>query len=242
VVFVIALLFLAFIGGGLIVVAKLPPSQFLKHAYTAATALLEKTTDYDNILQTNFWNPTRFSFAERGVTIYDPQRADNGYTLYTSADGSYARLIDMQGTTLYEWHAPYSKVWTPDAAIKTPVPDDHVFMREARLYPNGDLLGLYIAAGDSPYGYGIVKLDSESNVIWSYLEHAHHDIDIGPDGRIYALIHSYKSNPIDGVDFLGQPHVADAAVILSPNGTELKRFKLLPTMAHSKYNELLTRG
>src|SRR5699024_7405814 len=168
-VFVIALLFLAFIGGGLVVVAKLPPAQFLEHAYTAGTALFEKKTDYNNILHTNFWNPSRTE--QRGVTIYDPQRANPGYTLYTSADCSCARLIDMQGNVLYEWRVPYSKVWTPDAAVKTPVPDDHVLMREARLYPNGDLLGLYIAAGDSPYGYGIVKVDSETNVIWSYLEH-----------------------------------------------------------------------
>src|SRR5690625_3959879 len=103
-VFVVALLFLAFIGGGLVVIAKLPPARFLEHAYTAGIALFQKEARYNNILYTNFWNPSRTE--QQGVTHYDPQRAYNGYTLYTAADGSYARLIDMQGDTLYEWHAP----------------------------------------------------------------------------------------------------------------------------------------
>lgn len=65
-IFVIALLFLAFIGGSVVVTANLPPAKFLQDAYSAATALFEQKTAYTNILQTNFWNPARTQ--QRGVT------------------------------------------------------------------------------------------------------------------------------------------------------------------------------
>jgi hypothetical protein len=44
-----------------------------------------------------------------------------------------------------------------------------ILMDKARLLPNGDLLAIYAAAGDTPWGYGMVKMDRDSKVIWSYL-------------------------------------------------------------------------
>ncbi|HET8789984.1 MAG TPA: arylsulfotransferase family protein [Modicisalibacter sp.] len=236
-VFILALLFITFIGGAIVVLAKLPPYQFLSNAYVAAGALFEQKTGYDDPLQTNFWAVARSE--QRGVTVNDSERVYPGYTLYTSTDDSSARLIALDGSLLHEWRKPYSAVWTSQSAIDEPQPDELVTMREARVYPNGDLLAQYIAAGDSPYGYGIVKMDSESNVIWTYLEHAHHDIDIGADGRIAALTHEYRSEPIEGLEFLEPPYVEDYAVILSPEGEELKKIPLLPAMANSTFDELL---
>ena len=236
-VFVLALLFITFVGGAIVVLAKVPPSKFLSDAYEAAGALLEQKTGYGDPLKTNFWNPARSE--QRGVTINDSQRVYPGYTLYTSTDDSSTRLITMDGTLVHEWRKPYSTVWTSKSAVDKPQPDELVTMREARVYPNGDLLVQYIAAGDSPYGYGVVKLDSESNVIWKYLENAHHDIDIGSDGRIAALTHEYRSEPIEGLNFLEPPYIEDYAVILSPEGEELEKIPLLPAMARSKFDELL---
>ncbi|SDL18952.1 Arylsulfotransferase (ASST) [Modicisalibacter muralis] len=240
-IFFLALLFIAFVGGAILMLAKVPPYKFLSDAYDAGIALIEKNTEYDDPLKTNFWNPARSE--QRGVTINDSEQVYPGYTLYTSTDNySSTRLVAMDGTLLHEWRKPYSELWTSESAVDKPQPDELVTMREARVYPNGDLLAQYIASGDSPYGYGIVKLDSESNVIWKYLEHAHHDIDIGPDGRIAALTHEYASEPIEGVDFLEQPYIMDYAVILSPEGKELEKIPLLPVMARSRYDDLLVRG
>jgi hypothetical protein len=93
----------------------------------------------------------------------------------------------MDGEVLHEWRRPYSTVWNEGAAVKRPQPDSHVYFRKAMINPNGDLLALYEGVGDTPYGYGLVKLDRNSEVIWSYLAHTHHDLDIRPDGRIYVL-------------------------------------------------------
>lgn len=240
-VFILALLFITFIGGAIVVLAKLPPYRFLSNAYVAAGALFEQKTGYDDPLKTNFWNPARSE--QRGVTVNDNERAYPGYTLYTSADEATAHLISMDGSVAHEWNRPYSTVWTPQSPIEDPQTNDEmVFMREARVYPNGDLLAQYIASGDSPYGYGIVKLDSESNIVWRYLENAHHDIDIGPDGRIAALTHSFESEPIEGLNFLAPPYFEDYAVILSPDGQELKKIPLTPALARSKYDDLIERG
>lgn len=238
-VYVLALLFIAFVGGAVVMTAKLPPAKLIADAYEAATAQWEKLTAYTNIFHTNFWNPPRSE--ARGVSIYDPARAMPGYTLYSSASGPYAQLITLEGEVVYEWRRPYSTVWQEGAAVDEPVADEYVFMREARLYPNGDLLALYIAAGDSPYGYGLVKLNADSEILWRYLEHTHHDVDIGPDGRIYTLTMAFKTKPIPNMEGLESPYSDEAVVILSPAGEELKRIPLISALARSKYEELLTR-
>ena len=49
-----------------------------------------------------------------------------------------------------------------------PRPDPSIHYRNAYLYPNGDLLAIYEAAGDTPWGYGLYKMDKDSRLIWKY--------------------------------------------------------------------------
>jgi hypothetical protein len=130
-------------------------------------------------------------------------------------------------------------VWDESAAVRRPQPDSHVYFRKAMAYPNGDLLAVYEGAGDTPYGYGVVKLDRVSNVIWRYLAHAHHDIDIGPDGRIYVLTHELVDQPLAGFDHLATPRLDDFLVVLSPDGEQLKKISLIHAVAASDYRHLL---
>src|SRR3546814_18741294 len=91
----------------------------------------------------------------------------------------------------------------------TPVPATTLF-RSAHVFPNGDLLALYVGVGDSPWGYGLVKMDKDSNVIWKYLAHTHHDFDVAPDGSIYVLTHEVTDRVIEVYDYLkqiGRAHV-----------------------------------
>ena len=76
-----------------------------------------------------------------------------------------AILISPSGEILHEWHLPYSEVWDDSAAVAEPQPDDLVYYRKAHLYPNGDLLVIYEGVGDTPWGYGLVKMDKDSNII-----------------------------------------------------------------------------
>jgi outer membrane protein assembly factor BamB len=123
--------------------------------------------------------------------------------------------------------------------VKTPQPDDLIFMDKARVMPNGDLLAIYEAAGDTPWGYGMVKLDRNSNVIWRYLEPTHHDFDLAPDGRIFALTQEFTSEEIKGFTHLARPRLDDFLVTLSADGKELKKISLTHALAQSSYDDFL---
>src|SRR5438045_2310179 len=58
---------------------------------------------------------------------------------------------------------------------------------DCRPYPNGDLLVVFHGLEKMTHGYGLAKLDKDSNVLWKYAANAHHDVDVGEDGTVYAL-------------------------------------------------------
>jgi hypothetical protein len=149
--------------------------------------------------------------------------------------------MDMNGKVVHEWRKPFSEIWNPkapEASPKSPQPDPFVYFRKARIMPDGNLLALYEAGGDTPYGYGLVKLDKDSNVIWSYLAAAHHDFDFGPDGRIYALTHQFMSDQLQYGN-MTTPRLEDFLVILGPDGKEEKKIRLALLFGQSEWRHLL---
>jgi hypothetical protein len=234
--FVTAIAFLAFVGGAMAVLGEAFPHRYLRDAYVAGEALMAQRAETSDRFATDQWRRARDSAS--GVTVNDPERAFPGYTLYTAAGGAAARLIAMNGTQVHEWRRPYSAVWTEQSPVKSPQPDDLIFMDKARMLPNGDLLAIYAAAGDTPWGYGMVKLDRDSNVIWSYLAHTHHDFDIAPDGRILALTNDFTWEEFEGLGKLDKPFLEDFVVVLSPDGAETKKVSLTRALAQSRFNVL----
>ncbi len=234
--FVVATAFLAFLAGAFLVLAELPPSEMLRTAYRAGQALIAQLTQYDDPLSTDHWRTART--ADRGVTICEDATFP-GFTLYTSGDGTYAKLIAMDGRVAHEWSRPFSDVWNDTSAVKRPQRDELIFFHKARLLPNGDLLALYEAAGDTPWGYGLVKLAPDSSVVWAYLEQAHHDVDVAPDGRILTLTHSISNERLDAFPELERPRVEDFLVVLSPDGKETKRISLTEALLASRFRALL---
>lgn len=236
--FLVSIVFLSFVAGSVIVLNKSFPYGYLYDAYRAGLALFEKETEYPSPLATNLWARARTQ--DKGVVIYDPARAYNGLTLYTSGHEQTAYLIAMDGTVVHQWHLPFSAVWDETAAVKTPRPDPYVFIENAYVYPNGDLLALYIGLGDTPWGYGLVKMDKDSKVIWKYLQQTHHDFDVAANGEITVLTHEIRKNVIVQAAHLEPPRVDDFVVVLSPDGKELKKVSVLDAFANSDYLRLLS--
>lgn len=238
--FFLACLFFAFLGGSYVVLAKIFPYAYFDDAYKAAWALVAQQHTIDNpYTQTDQWRPARTE--DPGVTLYDPKRAYNGYTLYTSGGGTYASLIDMHGHEVHRWQLSYSALWktTPDG--RKAQPDRLMYWRKALMFPNGDLLAIFITAGDTPWGYGLVKLDANSHVIWSYHGATHHDINITPDGRVLVLTDQYTQRRINGFPNLGSPWLDDFLVILDGHtGKQLKKISLFDAFYHSRFRALLT--
>lgn len=238
--YVLAVLFLAFAAGIGVSLTQVWPYPVFHDAYQAATAEWSQSRTSANPLATDLWRRARTQ--ARGVTVHEGRKMQPGYTLFTSGDDNVARLIDADGHIVHEWTMPFSKVWTKDAAVKDPQKDDLIYMRRAKLLPNGHLLAVYISGNDTPWGYGLVELDADSHIVWRYLAHVHHDLDVANDGRIVTLTQAFTDRPLAGYGFLPMPYLEDFLVSLSPHGKPQSKLSLTRLLAHSPYGVALRRG
>ncbi|MFZ5654180.1 MAG: arylsulfotransferase family protein [Pseudomonadota bacterium] len=235
--FVLALSFIAFVLGGLLVLSEAPPADSLRNAYLAGKALVESVGADEDVYQTDLWRPTRRP--ERGVTRHDPGRAFPGYTLYTSGHAQAALLVDMDGRVRHQWHLPFARVWDESARMRDPRPAPFLYLDRARVLPDGSLIAIYAGAGSTPWGYGMVKMDADSRPIWKYLEQAHHDFDIAPNGDIYLLTHEIRRDRVPKRPQLRAPRIDDFLVVLDADGHPKRKIPLLKTLAKSRYARLL---
>jgi arylsulfotransferase ASST len=228
-----SLQFLAFVGGAAIMHFGLFPMEQLRRAFAGGAALYDGMTAYNDRYATDFWADARTE--KRGVTIHDPARAQNGLTLYSSTHEQAAYLMDMRGRVVHRWHMDFSQLWDESAAVKHPRPDGFVYIEKAQVLPNGELIALYTAIGDTPWGYGIAKLNAKSEVMWKYLAHAHHDFDIDATGNIHVLTQQVRETDLPGFGHLPKPRIDDFIVTLSPDGREISSTSLVDIFATSPY-------
>src|SRR5262249_2147899 len=173
---------LVFLGGAAVMFFELPLSDFLGKAFAGARAWHERGQSSTPPL-----SPDAADGEMREITVDDAEKTYDGFTLYTTTEGARAMLIDMRGTVVHRWELPFSRAWPQAPHIENPLPDEQIHWFRCHLYANGDLLAIYHAEGDTPYGYGLVKLDKDSKLLWAYANNAHHDLDVGDDGTIYTL-------------------------------------------------------
>ena len=166
-----------------------------------------------------------------GVTNYDPARAYDGLNLWTDGSGPHAVLMDMEGTVLHSWRFLYEHAF-PE---KTTGPDtgqgDKNLWRRVRLLEHGDLLAIY-------EGRGLIKIDSDSKLLWAYPGQAHHDLDVTDEGRIYVLTREAEILPRMDPD---RPILHDFVTVLTPGGVEVSRISILEAIERSEYSDLLQR-
>ncbi len=230
-----AILFLSFVVGAASMYFKFFPYKNLNDAFAGSTAVIAQATQPAD-RYARAWSRSRKN--RIGIMRHDPERAYQGYTLFTSAHGTKALLMDMEGNFVHEWGVPYSSIWDDAADVKNPVPDDFIRWRKAHLFPNGDLLVVFIGQG-TPWGYGLAKIDKDSNVLWKYMGRMHHDVEVGPDGKIYALSHRILKEKQPWVDNFKMPVMEESIVILSPDGKELQKFSVLKAVGESDLKRLL---
>lgn len=163
-----------------------------------------------------------------GVTRFERASAQPGFNLYCSGHAPEAFLMDMEGRVLHSWKCSWLDI--PDAP-PLESSTQNTFRRVA-LLPDGHLLAIY-------GGRGMVRLDANSNVVWSYHERAHHDLEVLPDGSIWTLIRRDRSVPRIN---RGALIVDDYAVRLSPEGKELERHSILDALLNSRWSKLLPTG
>jgi hypothetical protein len=158
------------------------------------------------------------------VTIHDQNAAYDGVNLYNSGHGPEALAIDMDGRVLHRWRFPIENIW-PDVP-KTP---HGTFWRRVYWYPNGDVLAIF-------EGIGMIKLDKDSKLLWSYDEACHHAVTVADDGRIYVLTREAKILPRLGTE---EPILEDSFDILNAKGKRISRHSVLECFERSKDTILL---
>jgi len=234
--YVLAVVFLSFVAGSASYHFRFFPEEYLRQAFQASSAYFKRHASAPKY-NLNLWSKT--TSKDKGVTVYKRERAFEGYTLYTSGHEQAAFLVDMEGRTAHTWNLPFQKVWDNPPHVRFPVPSHQSYYRRAHLFDNGDLLAIYVGEGDTPWGYGLVKMDRNSNLIWSYADRVHHDLDIGEDGRIYTLTHQIRHRKLKKAYRITAPFLDDYIVILSPEGRELQRINILRAIRKSKFRAML---
>jgi hypothetical protein len=230
---ILGVLGLGYLCGAAIMFFQLPSADFLEKAFRGASAWYERGRSTLPPL-----SPEAEAVARKreGITVDKAEKTCDGFTLYTASDGPRATLIDMRGTVVHRWELPFRQAWTHPPHIEDPLPDDTIHWFRGRLYANGDLLAVYHAGGDTPYGYGLVKVDKDSKLLWAYANRCHHDVDVGEDGTIYTLTQKIVSQPSAGREKSRPVHLlADFLVVLSPEGQELESIPLLEILRDSPY-------
>jgi len=163
------------------------------------------------------------------VTRHEAGEVFEGYNLYTSGHGTEALLIDMDGAVLHRWSYDYDELW-PDLDVPAGAAGRGKW-RRTMLFPNGDLLAIH-------EGIGMLKLDRDSNLLWEYPGHAHHDAHILADGSIWTLAREAKVIPRVHES---EPSMDDFLVELAPDGTERQRISVLECLERGDGEELLAR-
>jgi hypothetical protein len=234
---IFGVLSLCYLLGAAVMYFQLPTSDFLEKAFWGAKAWRERGRSTIPVLSSE---QAAIAKNKEGISTDRAGKTADGFTLYTLTDGSRATLIDMRGTVVHRWELPFRRAWPKPSHIEEPLTDEHIHWFRCHLYPNGDLLAVYQSDSDTPCGYGLVKLNKESQLLWAYANSVHHDIDVDEDGTIYTLAHRIVTKPPAGLEFLDPPYLTDSLVVLSKDGQELQNIPIAEAFANSPYALTLT--
>jgi hypothetical protein len=158
------------------------------------------------------------------VTLHEEGLASPGLNLVVSGHAPGATLMDMEGRPLHEWRFDFRELWPERRQASR-------FWRRARVFPNGEVLGI------SDW-VGMIKLDRDSNLLWAHAGGSHHDVFIAEDGRLFVLDHKRGVIPRVHPE---RPVRDDFITILDPEGRVLRSFSILEAFERSSYAPLLDR-
>jgi hypothetical protein len=231
---IVGLAGLSYVLGAAVMYFKLPSSDFLSEAFAGGRAWHERGKSTPNP-----FNPPDTDERE-GVIEERPSQTFDGFTLVTTTQGAGATLLDMRGKVIHRWDLPFSQAWPRPPHVQDPLGDEQIHWFRCHLFPSGELLAIYQAENDTPCGYGLVKLDRDSKVLWKYEGRVHHDLDVDEKGAIYVLTQEVKRKAPAGLDFLPTPYLADSLVVLSPDGQEVISVPIEEAIRDSAYSLLLS--
>ena len=238
VILIFLLVCLSFLYGAVSVALEIFPFSAIK-APLAALSSVQKALALEEYGLEIRWSkpaPVRTGVIEKKPGLYQ-----QGYTLLTTTHDSTTRLIDDDGALLHSWPLEFNDVWGDKSHIISlvPIEDRHIYIRDAHLYSNGDVLVLVTIGGTTPWGIGMAKLDKDANVLWTYSGYVNNDFHVAADGNIYVVEHRIRENKPEHVDTVFLPFLEDNIVTLSPGGDVLQRISLIDALDASSFSAVL---
>jgi len=166
---------------------------------------------------------------QAGITVYDRDLAYDGLNLFISGHAPEATLMDMDGEVLHRWTIDFRSVWPDWKGVRGHPGTEHwgyVHLRE-----DGGLLAVFD-------WLGLIRLDRDSNVLWSYAGRSHHDLFVTDEGMIYALDLEDRTVPWNAED----RSIADNFItVLTLDGEVQRRVSIFDALARSEYAPILWR-
>jgi len=181
------------------------------------------------------------------VTLYDKERACNGFNFYVSGHAPAAFLMDMNGVIVHKWACSFGIAW-PDEKETIKRELSRTGWRWAHLLKDGNVLAIFDYIG-------MVKLDKYSNPVWIYPEKrfdgndltmrgCHHEAAVADDGRIYVLTYKLHGDlGFSKLPFLSDEvrFTEDFITVLTPKGRVIKEISLVDCLLNSPCSSILQR-
>ncbi len=224
---------LSYLLGAAAIFFELPSASFLRRAFVGGVALYERRGNQSSSDEP-FSPPTVGQVDGSGKACY-------GYTLCMYGSDSHAVLVNMRGDVVHRWHVPFSQLWPAPPHVRGRIEDASVYFNDGYVYPNGDFLAVLegpINLQNVSPGYGLVKLDKDSHVLWKYAERCHHDVDVAENGTIYTLVNEIVEKVPPALAYIPTPCMVDHVDVLTPEGQRIKRIPLLEAFLDSPYTAL----
>jgi hypothetical protein len=184
----------------------------------------------DQLVRLPYLQAYRPATEKAGVRSYDRALAQDGLNFFTSGHAPVATLMDMNGTVVKSWAADPGKAFPGFTLSREDVGLDK-FFRCARLTSDGGIVAMFDQIG-------LVRLDANSRLVWTYPRKVHHDLFLEPAGGLWVI--SREKRPAPDLSRVGEIW-EDFVEELSPDGRPLRKVSLLEAFRRSAYAPLLTR-
>jgi hypothetical protein len=159
------------------------------------------------------------------ISVHDPDKAQNGYNFVVSGHTAELELTDMNGELLHRWRHSFRDAFP----MRLMTNANH--FRRARLFDNGDVLGLFESGG-------VIRIDRNSRLKWAYPGKAHHDMQVVGD-EVFVL--SRKAHMLPRIN-LWSPTLEDFVSVLDlETGEVLREVSLLEAFENSEYDGIWRR-
>ncbi len=171
---------------------------------------------------------------EKGVITYDDEKSWGDYTLFTNIGLNKAVIIDMSGKIVYEWDItfPPRRLAYQDCMSTVRVFSDPT--------NRGNIYVMYSGEKAVVNDSGIIKFDSNSNILWENPNFLHHDMVFLEDGKYMALYYAIRQKEHSDLPQIETPFLEEYLVVVDSNeGKFIKSISFFDAFAKSEYKSVL---